>query len=79
VVTGHPSRSPFVRTTRATRVTVELATTEPYELDGGDREPAKALEFGVEAHAIRVCVPASLTATRHTLRKRPLRGLRRPG
>jgi diacylglycerol kinase (ATP) len=70
VVTGHASRSPFVRTTRATKVSVKMETTEPYELDGGDREPTKELKFSVEARAITVCIPASLTATRRALRKR---------
>lgn len=70
VVTGHASRSPFVRTTRATRISVKMKTTEPYELDGGDRAPTKELKFGVEARAIKVCVPAPLTATRRALRRR---------
>jgi YegS/Rv2252/BmrU family lipid kinase len=70
VATGHASRSPFVRTTRATRVSVKMETTEPYELDGGDREPTKELEFRVEAHAITVCIPRSLTAARRAPRKR---------
>ncbi len=73
VATGHASRSPFVRTTRATRISVKMKTTEPYELDGGDREPTKALKFSVETRAIAVCVPASMTAARSA----PRNGLRR--
>ncbi len=69
VVTGHASRSPFVRTTRASTVTVTMETTEPYELDGGDREPTKELKFSLEARAITVCISASLTATRRALGK----------
>jgi diacylglycerol kinase family enzyme len=74
VATGHASRSPFVRTTRATRISVKLKTTEPYELDGGDREPTKTLEFSVEARAMPVCLPAPIPAPRRAPRKR----LRRP-
>jgi hypothetical protein len=47
-----------------------METSEPYELDGGDRDPTKKLKFGVEARAITICVPASLTSTRRARRKR---------
>jgi diacylglycerol kinase (ATP) len=69
VVTGHASRSPYVRTTRATRVLVKMETTEPYELDGGDREPTKKLKFSVEARAITICIPAPLTPPRPRKRR----------
>jgi diacylglycerol kinase (ATP) len=70
VVTGRAGRSPFVRTTRATRVSVKMETTEPYELDGGDREPTKKLKFSVDARAITICIPASLPPPRRAPRKR---------
>ena len=34
---GHTASSPFVETTTATKIVVELDTKMPYELDGGDR------------------------------------------
>jgi diacylglycerol kinase (ATP) len=72
VVTGHASRSPFVRTTRATRVSVEMETKQPYELDGGDRDPTRKLMFGIKPRAITICVPAALTPPRQR-RPRPAR------
>jgi diacylglycerol kinase (ATP) len=73
LVTGHANRSPFVRTTRATKVVVELAKKAPYELDGGDRKPAAKLKFRVEPGAITVCVPVALSVSR-----RPAKRTRRP-
>lgn len=59
---GDPNRSPFVRTTRATRVDVKLRRAMPYELDGGDREATKRLRLRVRPGAVRVRVPVA-TAT----------------
>jgi diacylglycerol kinase (ATP) len=64
VATGHASRSPFVRTTRATKVTVTTSEARPYELDGGDREPTKKLKLSVERGAVTLCLPAPLKAPR---------------
>ena len=70
VVTGRGSRSPFVRTTRATRASVKMERTEPYELDGGDRDPTNKLKLGIEPRAVTICIPASLTPPRRAPRKR---------
>ena len=50
-------RSPFVQTTRGTKVDIRLDRKMPYELDGGDREPVKKLKVRIEPAAITVCVP----------------------
>ena len=55
---GDPSRSPFVRTTKARSVKVKLDRKVLYELDGGDRSKVKAFKIKVEAGALSVCVPA---------------------
>jgi diacylglycerol kinase (ATP) len=55
---GTSSKSPFVQTTQARSVDVQLDRKVLYELDGGDREKAKSLEVEVEPAAITVCVPA---------------------
>jgi YegS/Rv2252/BmrU family lipid kinase len=55
--TGDPSRSPFVRTTRARTVKVKLDRKVRYELDGGDRTKVKSFKVRVEPSALRVCVP----------------------
>jgi diacylglycerol kinase family enzyme len=54
---GDPSRSPFVRTTRAQSVKVRLDRKVRYELDGGDRSKVKSFKVKVEAGALSVCVP----------------------
>ena len=54
---GDPNRSPFVRTTKAKIVNVELDRKVRYELDGGDRSKVKSFEVEVEAGALSVCVP----------------------
>ena len=55
---GDPNRSPFVRTTQATKVKVELDRKVRYELDGGDRSKVKSFKVKIEAGALQVCVPA---------------------
>jgi diacylglycerol kinase (ATP) len=55
---GTSSKSPFVETTQARSVDVQLDRKILYELDGGDREKTKSLEVEVEPGAITVCVPA---------------------
>jgi diacylglycerol kinase (ATP) len=54
---GRTASSPFVRTTTATKIVVELDAKRPYELDGGDRPKTKRLTYRVEPTAISVCVP----------------------
>jgi diacylglycerol kinase (ATP) len=54
---GDPSRSPFVRATKARRVKVELDRKVLYELDGGARSKVKAYRLAIEPAAITVCVP----------------------
>jgi YegS/Rv2252/BmrU family lipid kinase len=54
---GSADRSKFVRTTKARRIRVELDQKMPYELDGGDKKPAKRLKIKVQPAAVTVCVP----------------------
>jgi diacylglycerol kinase (ATP) len=57
MVTGHPDRSPFVRTGRARKIKVRLTEPIVYELDGGARERVDRLTAKVHPEAITVCVP----------------------
>ena len=54
---GDPSKSPFVRVTKARKVKVELDRKVRYELDGGDRSKVQDFKVKVEPGALRVCVP----------------------
>jgi YegS/Rv2252/BmrU family lipid kinase len=54
---GQTASSPFVQTTTAAKVVVELDVKMPYELDGGDRPKTKRLKFRIKPAAISVCVP----------------------
>jgi diacylglycerol kinase (ATP) len=54
---GDPTRSPFVRTTKAKSVKVKLDRKVRYELDGGDRSKVRSFDVKVEAGALNVCVP----------------------
>ena len=54
---GDPSRSPFVRATKARRVKVELDRKVLYELDGGDRKKVKSFKVKIEPGALNLCVP----------------------
>jgi YegS/Rv2252/BmrU family lipid kinase len=54
---GDPTRSPFVRATKAQKVKVRLDRKVRYELDGGDRTKVKAFKVRVEPGALRLCVP----------------------
>jgi len=54
---GDPSRSPFVRATKARRVKVELDRKVLYELDGGDRKKIKSFKVKIEPRALNLCVP----------------------
>jgi hypothetical protein len=52
-----PSRSPFVLTTKAHSVEVELGRKVLYELDGGDGTKTKSLRIDLKPAAGDVCVP----------------------
>ena len=54
---GDPTRSPFVRSTKARSVKVKLDRKVRYELDGGDRSKVKSFTAEVEPAALTVCVP----------------------
>ncbi|MFC4068131.1 diacylglycerol/lipid kinase family protein [Actinoplanes subglobosus] len=49
--------SPFVRTTRARRIDVTLASKLEYELDGGARAKTKKFTAEVVPGAVQICVP----------------------
>jgi diacylglycerol kinase (ATP) len=55
--TQEPSRSPFVRVTKAGAVKVKLDRKVRYELDGGDRSKVKSFKVRVEPGVLRVRVP----------------------
>ena len=52
-----PSKSPFVRVTKARKVKVELDRKVRYELDGGDRSKVQDFKVKVEEGALRVRTP----------------------
>jgi YegS/Rv2252/BmrU family lipid kinase len=54
---GDPTRSPFVRATKAQRVKVRLDRKVRYELDGGDRTKVRGFKVKVEPGALRLCAP----------------------
>jgi diacylglycerol kinase (ATP) len=56
-VVGDVSGSPFVQTTTGRSFLVRLEDPMPYQLDGGDRKPAKKLKIKVKPEAITVAVP----------------------
>ena len=56
---GHVELSPFVKTTRAKKIMVEMDRKAPYELDGGARPPVKRLRVHVAAGALTVCAPTT--------------------
>ena len=51
-------RSPLTRMTRARKVDVRFSKRVAYELDGGDRRPAKRLKVRIAPGAVRVAVPS---------------------
>jgi diacylglycerol kinase (ATP) len=59
VVTRSADRSPFTRTTRGRKVTVQMERAMPYQLDGGARRSTKKLKIRVEGAAITIRVPAA--------------------
>ena len=56
---GNAEPSPFVQTTKARSIKVELDRKVLYELDGGDREKVRAFDVKVEPNAVTVCLPAA--------------------
>jgi diacylglycerol kinase (ATP) len=54
---GRSDSSPFVRTTRARRIDVELESKMEYELDGGARTKTKSFSAKVSPGAVKICVP----------------------
>jgi diacylglycerol kinase (ATP) len=54
---GNANRSPFIRTTRAKRISVKLSAPLAYELDGGARPKTKRIKAKAVPGAVTVCVP----------------------
>ena len=57
VAVGKAENSPFVEVTRGKRIKMVFDRKFPYELDGGDRRPAKKLRIKVHPSSITICVP----------------------
>jgi len=57
VVLGRAEHSPFVVTTRGTRIRVRFDRPTAYELDGGVRKATKKLRIKIRPKSITVCVP----------------------
>ena len=55
---GGAAKSPLVETGRGRKIRIELSQKRPYQLDGGDRPPAKRFRIKAKPHKITVCVPA---------------------
>jgi len=58
-VTGDTHKSPFIRVTKARKLSVKLDRKVRYELDGGDRKKVRSFKVKVEPGAVTVCVPAT--------------------
>ncbi|MFF4619123.1 diacylglycerol/lipid kinase family protein [Nonomuraea jabiensis] len=54
---GRSDDSPFVRITRARKVSARFGVPLMYELDGGEREPTSRLKAKAVAGALTVCLP----------------------
>ena len=54
---GDPQKSPFVRRTKARKVTAKLDREVLYELDGGDRTKVRKFTVEVEPSAVSIRVP----------------------
>jgi diacylglycerol kinase (ATP) len=63
VVRAEVDHSPFVQTTRATKIDVRFDRKMPYEIDGGARKKTRKLKIRVRPHAVIVCVPVATTAS----------------
>jgi diacylglycerol kinase (ATP) len=62
VVRAEVDHSPFVQTTRASKIDVRFDRKMPYEIDGGARKKTRNLKIRVRPHAVIVCVPDAETA-----------------
>ncbi|GAA3836038.1 diacylglycerol kinase family protein [Sphaerisporangium flaviroseum] len=62
MATGRSEDSPFVRITRARKITATFGSSLTYELDGGDRDPTSKIKARVVPGALTVCVPGPGTA-----------------
>jgi diacylglycerol kinase (ATP) len=58
ISTGKTDRSPFIRTTRAKRISIKTHAPLAYELDGGARPKTRRIKAHVVPAAITICVPA---------------------
>jgi diacylglycerol kinase (ATP) len=54
---GRPERSPFVHLTSGKKISIRLAASLPYELDGGDRAATDRIRVRVQPLAATFCVP----------------------
>jgi len=62
-VVGKAESSPFLRTARGRSIRIRFEKRVPYEVDGGDRKPARTLKVKVRPRSITVCVPARSPAS----------------
>jgi diacylglycerol kinase (ATP) len=60
IVAGKPAKSKFVRITAGKQIRIRFDRPFPYELDGGDRKPARKLKIEVHPASITVCVPPAV-------------------
>lgn len=58
MATGRSEDSPFVRITRARKVSARFGTPLTYELDGGDREATTRITAKAVPGALTICLPA---------------------
>lgn len=57
MASGRTDDSPFVRITRAKKVSARFGVPLTYELDGGEREPTTRIKAKAAAGALTVCLP----------------------
>jgi diacylglycerol kinase (ATP) len=69
VITGRAESSPFVLTTRGSRIRVRFDRPISYELDGGERGEVERLKIDVRPASITVAVPSEATAGEQKLRE----------
>jgi len=68
VIAGRAEKSPFVMTTRGSRIRVRFDKPVAYELDGGARGEVSRLKIDVRPSSITVAVPSERTAGEQRLR-----------
>ncbi len=59
---GRAEKSPLIRMTVARKIDVKLERKTRYQLDGGDRPPARRLRIKVHPRAVKIAVPTSRSA-----------------